>query len=147
MNSPSPTPTTGALAVNGRLRTASIPELVAEVYESATAVQRARLLEQLLRHVGVISLFGIAGGVFANIRFRSGWQDVQVRPEDIQSVTGTQVVALVNHVQQISAGAVGGLTQMLIASPLLSSSAAAAVLLTMLVQHASKPGASRTLSA
>ena len=159
MNSQSPTAATAVAAenaentdnaaskANGPSSAASIPELVAAVYESAPAVERAQLLEQLLGPVGVMSLFGIAGGVFANIRFRSGGQDMHVRPEDIQSVRGAQIATLVNHVQQTSADAVDGLAQLLSASPLLSSSAAAAVLVTVLVQRASKRGASRALAA
>jgi hypothetical protein len=125
---------------------ASIPELVAEVYEHAPPVMRARLLEQLLRPMGVMSLFGIAGGVFANIRFRSGWQDMRVRLEDIQSVRSEQVVTLVGQVQQFSSEALDGLAQMLSASPLLSGSAAAALLVTLLVQRATKSGRAETQS-
>jgi hypothetical protein len=114
----------------------SIPELVAEVYEAAPAAERGHLLELLLRPLGVLSLFGIAGGVFANIRFRSGWQEVTVRLEDIQNVRGSQVMALVDHAQQVSVETVDGLAQMLTASPILSGSAAAAVLVSVLVQRA-----------
>ncbi len=140
---PSATAVSAAAAAsdNGTPPAALIPELVAEVYEQAPASERAHMLEQLLRPLGVLSLFGIAGGVFANIRFRSGWQDMQVRLEDIQGVRGTQIAALVNHVQQVSVETVDGLAQMLTASPLVSSSAAAAMLLTLLVRRASRQAA------
>jgi hypothetical protein len=49
----------------------SIPVLVARVYESAPFAERGHLLEPLLRPLGVLSLLGIAGGVFASVRFRS----------------------------------------------------------------------------
>ena len=114
----------------------SIPELVAEVYEAAPAVERGHLLEQLLRPLGVLSLVGIAGGVFANIRFRGGWQELHIRLEDIQNVRGTQVMALVDHAQQVSVETVDGLAQMLTSSPVMSGSAAAALLVTVLVQRA-----------
>jgi hypothetical protein len=120
----------------GRTCEASIPELVAEVYESAPAADRGRLLELLMRPLGVLSLFGIAGGVFANIRFRSGWQEMHVRLEDIQSVRSAEVIALVDHAQQVSVETVDGLAQWLTASPLLSGSAAAALLVTLLVRRA-----------
>lgn len=138
MNSASAIPTATVHAASDPAATASIPKLVAEVYDSAPVTERAHLLEQLLQPVGVMSLFGIAGGVFANIRFRSGWQDMHVRLEDIQSVRGEQIATLVGHIQQISAEAVDGLAQMLTASPLLSSSAAAAMLVTLLVQRSRK---------
>lgn len=147
MNSPSATPTASVTTSLDPMAAASIPELVADVYEHAPAVERAHLLEQLLQPVGVLSLVGVAGGVFANIRFRSGWQDMHVRLEDIQGVRGDQIVALVRHVQQISTEAVDELAQMLTASPLLCSSAAAALLVTLLVQRASMSGRPLTTAA
>src|SRR5437879_3223650 len=77
----------------------AIPELVAEVYEAAPAVERGLLLEQLLRPLGVLSLFGIAGGIFASIRFRRGWQQTSIRLEDVQRVRSAEVIALVDHAQ------------------------------------------------
>ena len=114
----------------------SIPTLVAQVYEAAPAEERGRLLEQLMRPLGVLSIFGIAGGVFASIRLRSGWPELKVRLEDIQDVGAAQVMALVDHAQQVSVETVDALAQMLVESPVLSSSAAAAVLVAMLVQRA-----------
>jgi hypothetical protein len=114
----------------------AIPELVAQVYEAAPAVERGRLLEPLLRPLGVLSLFGIADGVFAQIRFRSGWRDMHVRLEDIQHVSSEQVVSLVDHVQQVSVEAVDALAQVLTTSPMLSGSAATAALVAVLVQRA-----------
>jgi hypothetical protein len=129
-----------------RAREASIPELFAEVYVSAPAVERGRLLEQLMRPLGVLSLFGIAGGIFANIRFRSGWKEIGVRLEDIQNVHASEVIALVDHAQQVSVETVDGLAQLLTASPLLSGSAAAALLVTLLLHRARsrEAGVSRT---
>jgi hypothetical protein len=122
--------------VPGPLPERSIPELVAEVYEAAPPVERGHMLEELMRPLGVLSLFGIAGGIFASIRFRSGWQEFNIGLEDIQRVRAAQVIALVDHVQQVSVETVDGLAQMLTASPVWSSSAAAAVLVAVLVQRA-----------
>jgi hypothetical protein len=120
-----------------------IPQLVAEIYEAAPATERGHLLEQLLRPLGVLSLVAIADGIFAKIRFRGGWQDLNVRLEDIQNVRGAHVMALVDHAQQVSVETVDGLAQMLSASPLLSGSAAAALLITLLMQRArSRPSPS-----
>jgi len=115
---------------------ARIPELVAEVYEAAPASERAHLLEQLLRPLGVLSLFGVAGGVFANIRFRSGWQTLQVRLEDLHKVHASQVAALADHAQQVSVETVDGLAQLLASSPVLAGSAAAGLLVSLLLQRA-----------
>jgi hypothetical protein len=134
-----------AAEADWQVREVSIPELVAEVYESAPAADRGRLLELLMRPLGVLSLFGVAGGVFANIRFRSGWQEMSVRLEDIQNVRAAEVIALVDHAQQVSVETVDGLAQWLTASPVLSGSAAAALLVTLLVRRARsrQPGLNR----
>jgi hypothetical protein len=124
------------LAPIGEVIDITIPQLVAEVYEAAPAAERGRLLEQLLRPLGVLSLVAIADGIFAKIRFRGGWQELHVRLEDIQNVRAAQVVALVDHAQQVSVETVDGLAQWLTAAPFLSGSAAAALLLSLLVQRA-----------
>ena len=55
----------GSNALAGPSADIAIPELVAAVYEAAPAVERGRLLEELLRPLGVLSLVAVAGGVFA----------------------------------------------------------------------------------
>ena len=132
-------PTPPALAANEPGCDASelsIPELVAQVYEAAPAVERGHLLEQLLRPLGVLSLVAVADGIFAKVRFRGGWQELNVRLEDLHNVRAAHVVALVDHAQQVSVEAVDGLAQLLTASPLLSGSAAAGLLVTVLVKRA-----------
>ena len=114
----------------------SIADLVAQVYEAAPAAERGRLLEQLLRPLSALSLVAVADGIFAKVRFRSGWQELNVRLEDIQSVRAAHVVALVDHAQQVSVEAVDGLAQMLRASPVMAGSAAAALLVTILLKRA-----------
>ena len=114
----------------------AIPALVAEVFEAAPVAERSHLLDQLLWPLGVLSLFGVAGGVFANIRFRSGWQDMHVRVEDVQRIGAAQVTALVDRAQQVSVETVDGLSHWLMASPALSGSAAAALLLSLSLQRA-----------
>jgi hypothetical protein len=136
MNHESTSPTVAVTEPGRQTGELSVPELVAQVYEAAPAVERGRLLEQLMRPLGVLSLVGIAGGIFASIRFRSGWQEIHVRLEDIQNVRAAQVIALVDHAQQVSVETVDGLAQMLTASPVLSGSAAAAMLVTVLVRRA-----------
>jgi NTP pyrophosphatase (non-canonical NTP hydrolase) len=113
----------------------TIPQLVGEVFEAAPAVERGRLLEQLLRPLGVLSLFAVADGVFAAIRFRGGWQDFRVRLEDVQSVRSRDVISLVEYVQQVSVEVVDGLARTLTASPMLAGSAAAVLLVAVLLQR------------
>jgi hypothetical protein len=114
----------------------TIAHLVGQVFESAPPAERSRLLEHLLRPLGVLSLVAIANGIFAKIRFQSGWPDIHVRPEDVQNVQASDVITLVSHVQQVSFHAVDGLADMLSASPVLTTSAATALLITVLVQRA-----------
>jgi hypothetical protein len=96
----------------------SIPQLIGEVYASASVAERARLLEQLLRPLSVLSLVAVADGIFAKIRFRGGWPDLHIRPDDIENVRADDVIALVVHVQRISGKVVDGLVDMLVQSPL-----------------------------
>ncbi len=126
----------------GQATDLTIPELVAEVYEAAPAAERGRLIEQLLRPLGVLSLVAIADGIFAKIRLRSGWQDLHVRLEDLQNVRASHVVALADRAQQVSVEAVDGLAQTLTASPVMSGSAAAVLLIAVLLRRAgSRQGA------
>lgn len=113
----------------------NIPGLVAQVYDAAPPSDRGHMLEQLLRPLGVLSLVAIADGVFARIRFRSGWQEMNIRLEDIQNVRSSDVIALVDHAQQVSIDAVDGLARLVLASPGLSGSAAAMVLVGLLLQR------------
>ena len=114
---------------------AAIAQLVGQVYELAAPAEQSRLLEHLLRPLGVLSLVAIANGIFAKIRFRGGWPELHVRAEDAQNVPVGDVVTLVNHVQQVSIHAVDGLADMLATSPGVTGSAAAALLITLLVQR------------
>lgn len=113
----------------------SIPQLVGEVFDAAPLAERKRLIGYLMRPLGVLSLVAVANGIFAKARFRSTWPDMQLRLEDVSNVQPSDVVALVDRVQQVSVEAVDGLAQLLAASPVLSGSAAAAVLVAVLLQR------------
>ena len=131
---------TAPAAVRSRMLT----QLVAQVYEAAPLPLRGRLLEQLLRPLGVLSLVAVANGMFAKIRFRSGWPEAQVRLEDAQAVQPSDVMALVDHVQQVSMDALHGVARMVGGSPVLASSAAAAVLVSVLLKRARQRRAADT---
>lgn len=124
---PPPTPGTQDAAL-------AIPQLVAEVYADAPAVLRVSLLEQLLKPMGVLPLAIVANGIFATIRFNSGWPDMHLRFEDVRNVQPKDVAALVERVQQVSLSAFDGLARILTSSPLMTSSAAAAILLATLMK-------------
>lgn len=113
-----------------------ISQLVAQVYESAPPALRSRLLEHLLMPLGVLSLVAVANGIFAKIRFRSGGPDMHIRFEDAQNVQASDVMALVDRVQEVSVKSIEGLAQMISTSPVISGSAAAVLLVTVLMQRA-----------
>ncbi|MES2947093.1 MAG: hypothetical protein V4858_00990 [Pseudomonadota bacterium] len=128
-------PIPGLAEIDVPVSEAAIAQLVGQVYEIAPPAERSRLLEHLLKPLGVLSLVAIANGIFASIRFRSGWPDLHVRVEDAQNVQPGDVITLASHVQQVSAHAVDGLADMLASSPMMTGSAAAALLMTVLMQR------------
>ena len=119
----------------GRPTEEAIPELIGQVYEVASPAVRGRMLELLMRPLGVLSLAAIARGIFAAIRFRSGARDFHIQLDELRRVQASDVVALAHHVQQVSVDAVDGLAQLLAGSPQLAASAAAALLVAALVQR------------
>ena len=132
-DSPSVVP---SIHTNAKASDLTIPQLVGQVYASAPSSERSRLVEYLLRPLGVLSVAGVANGIFAKVLFRGGWQDVHVRTDDLQDVRASDVIALVDYAQQVSVEAVDGLAQLLAASPMMASSAAAALLVSTLLQRA-----------
>ena len=133
---PSTQKTVAAIPLDGPAAEARIANLVGQVYAIAPPAERRRLLEYLIKPLGVLSVVAVANGIFANMRFRSGWADLNVRLEDAQQVQPDDVITLVNYVQQVSMHAVDGLADLLTTSPVMTGSAAAALLITVLVQRA-----------
>jgi hypothetical protein len=117
------------------VRNHMLTQLVGKVYEAAPPVTRSLLLERLLQPLGVLSLVTVASGIFANIRLRSELPRFQVRIEDAQNVRASDVVALTDCVLQISNEAINSLADVISSSPLLASSAAAAVLTMALLRR------------
>ena len=114
----------------------SLPRLIGEVYESAPPTLRASILEHLMRPLGILGLMAIANGVFAGIRLRSGLVDARVAPEEASAIEPGDVEKLADWVQQVSGDAIVGLSQLVAASPGLTKSAAAALLVSLLMQKA-----------
>jgi hypothetical protein len=114
----------------------TIAYMVGKVFETAPLAERSRLLEHLLQPIGVLGLVAVANGIFARIRFRSGWPNPHVRIEDAQNVQASDVIKLVEYVQQVSVQTVDGLAQIVGVTPMMASSAAAALLVTVLVRRA-----------
>ena len=116
-------------------RSRALTHLVTQVYAAAPVAVRSRLLEQLIRPLGLLALVSVAGGMFARIRLRDGWQELPVRLEDVQRVRPADLNALVEQVQQVGLEALDGLAQVVASTPLMTASAAVAVLLAVLMRR------------
>ena len=112
-----------------------IPGLVGAVYAALPPVERGRLLGQLIKPLGLLSLAVIANGVFAKILFRSGTQAFQIPPDETRHVQINDVVALADFVQQVSTDALERVATMLVNSPAISGSVATALLVAMLIKQ------------
>ncbi len=113
----------------------TIPQLVGKIYHAAPASERCRMLDYLIKPLGALALVGVCNGIFTKIWFRNGWHDFHVGPEDVQIVQAIDVISLVDYVQQTSAESINGLASLLTTSPLMVYSAAAAMLVTILVRR------------
>lgn len=113
----------------------TVPEVVGKIYDIAPATERCRILEYLLQPLGALALVGVCNGIFTKIWFRSGWNELHIRPEDALSVQGIDVASLVDYVQQASNETIDGLASLLTTSPMMVYSAAAAMLVTVLVRR------------
>jgi hypothetical protein len=119
----------------GEATEVSVPHLVGRVYESAPLAERSRLLEHLMRPLGVLSLAVVANGIFSKLRFLGGWPDLHVRLEDAEAIRAEDVVALVDYVQQASSDVMYGLVQVVSESPVLSATAGATLLIATLLKR------------
>jgi hypothetical protein len=115
-----------------------VPELVAKVYAAAPPADRRRLLEHLLKPLGLLSLVAVANGAFARLTANSGWSKLQFNADDVQRIGRSEVIALVNHVQQVSTQAIDGLGHVISASPVLAGTAATGLLLSLLRKQATQ---------
>jgi hypothetical protein len=118
-----------------RIDDPDVPVLVAAVFEAAPPPERKRLLELLIRPLGLLSLAAVANGIFAKMGLRSNWTSISVQADDVSSVQRDDVMALALHVQQMGAHAFDGMRTVLTNSPTLMGSTAAVLLLTLLTQE------------
>jgi hypothetical protein len=115
-----------------------IPQLVAQLYCDASPPEKSRVLELLVRPLGLLPLFALADGVFARIWFRNGQDRLNISVEDALAVSGSDIATLVSYVQQSSVEVLDGLLQIINASPVLASSAAAVVVMLVLQRRAGR---------
>ena len=113
-----------------------VPALVAQVYAEAPPALRSRLLESLLRPLSLLSLVAVANGAFAKLALPQGWPRLPLSVDDAHRIDTKDLIALVNHVQQVSGPAVEELSRIVSSNGMLGSSAAAAMLITLLTKRA-----------
>lgn len=125
-------------------RELSLPELVAEVYDEAPAAEdRARLLQPMLAALGLLSLAGVAGGVFSWLRLSGPGAPAGIGDDVLDRVRPGHVMALAEQAQQVDPDVLNGLAGALQSSPALCATAAATVLLAVLARQAARLGGGR----
>jgi hypothetical protein len=118
-----------------------VPALLGRVYAESPLPLKKRLLEHLLKPLGLLSLATVCNGAFANLAINQDWSRLGIRPELAQSVDAEQVMALTDYVQQVSVQAISGVSQVLSASPVVQGSVAASALIALLIKRArEQPG-------
>lgn len=106
-----------------------MPLWVSDVYAESPAELRARLLECLLKPVGVLGLVAVAGGAFAALRQRTGWQRLNVTLDDTLSYTSDQVLELATYLQQSTPDVFSHVADLLVGSPTALTGLSAVLLL------------------
>ncbi len=76
------------------------PERLGELFEAASPEVRLKIVEHLIRPLGVLPLVTVADGIFAKIRFKGGWPELNICQQDIAAVQRSDVVSLAQYVQQ-----------------------------------------------
>ena len=113
--------------------------LIGQVYASASPLLKARLLQRLVAPLGVLAAVAVAHGAFARIKLQTGWQELpglQGLGPELQKISVDDVVALADRVQLLGTDALLRLADLIGKSPVLASSAAAALLMSLLIRSA-----------
>jgi len=113
-----------------------LPALLGEVYAQAPPTERRSIIQTLMAPLGILSLAAIANGIFVKLRFKGDWSAVRNHMPEVQNIQISDVIALAERAQQVSLQSLDGLAQVLTSSPSLASSAAAAILITILTERA-----------
>lgn len=106
-----------------------VPRYVSEVFEAAPVGVRAQLIETLMRPMGVLGLVAVAGGAFAAVRQRNGWQHLRVTLDDAARISADQVQDLATYLVQAAPEVFGQIADLLSRQPMLVSSLSTVLLL------------------
>ena len=113
---------------------ALVPLYVSGVYREAPPTLRAQLIECLMRPMGALGLVAVAGGAFAALRQRHGWQTLQVTLDDATRITADQVMELSLYLQQATPEVFRQVADLVADQPL-AVGGLSAVLLLQLLRH------------
>jgi hypothetical protein len=111
---------------------ATVPVLVAALYDEAPAPLRQRLLNHLLGPVGPLALAALATGAFARLLPQGRWSSVQVQLDDVFNIRPDQVLDLAQYVEQKAPELLWRLPEILASSPVLLGTLSGALLLVAL---------------
>jgi hypothetical protein len=105
--------------------------LVGRLYKEAPPALRTQIIDRLVQPLGLLSLAGVANGVFSRLLLRADGGDLPGIAA-AQAIQGADVVSLVDFAQQVSGDCVDGLYGLLTANTAALTTAAALVLLAVL---------------
>jgi hypothetical protein len=124
-----PVDTNGATSADAE---ATVPVLVAALYDEAPAPLRQRLLNHLLGPVGPLALAALAAGAFARLLPEGRWSSVQVQLDDVLNIRPDQVLDLAFYVEQKAPELLWRLPEILSSSPVMLGTLSGALLLVAL---------------
>ena len=113
---------------------ALVPLYVSGVYREAPPTLRAQLIKCLMRPMGALGLVAVAGGAFAALRQRHGWQTLHVTLDDATRITADQVMELSLYLQQATPEVFRQVADLVADQPL-AVGGLSAVLLLQLLRH------------
>jgi len=120
-------PSTSTLSSSSRFpQEGSIFQCIACLYAEAQADERAHIVELLLKPIGALSLIGVAGGLFAKIRFKSPQGQTRLHMNDIAVIKPEDVLELAIQAEEIEPNILLRLLDMVDATPTLSDLPSAA---------------------
>lgn len=111
---------------------ALVPLYVSGVYREAPPTLRAQLIECLMRPMGALGLVAVAGGAFAALRQRHGWQTLHVTLDDATRITADQVMELSLYLQQATPAVFRQVADLVADQPLAVGGLSAVLLLQLL---------------
>lgn len=109
--------------------------LVGRLYKEAPPALRTQIIDRLVRPMGLLSLAGVANGVFSRLVLRADGGDLPGTAA-AQAIQGADIVSLVDFAQQVSGDGVDGLYGLLTANTAALTTAAALVLVAVLRKRA-----------